>query len=129
MSQAEKNYSQMDKEALAITSGVKRFIMYAFGRPFEIHTDRKPLLGLLGESKGIQPMSSPRMQHWGLTLASYSYTLKYVPGKANAIADALTSLPVFEDNPQACQHYETIFQLNCLSSTQINNQHIRQWTN
>ncbi len=74
MSQAEKNYSQLDKEAVAIMFGVKRFYMYVFGRHFEIHTDHKPLLGLLGESKGIQQMSSPRMQRWGLTLASYSHT-------------------------------------------------------
>ncbi len=117
MSQAEKNYSQLDKEALAIMFGVKPFYMYVFGRHFEIHTDHKPLLGLLGVSKGIQQMSAPRMQRWGLTLASYSYTLKYVPGKDNAIADALSRLSVVEDNPQACQHYEAVCKLNCLSST------------
>ncbi len=32
MSQAEKTYSQLDKEALAIMFGVKRFYMYVFGR-------------------------------------------------------------------------------------------------
>ncbi len=74
MSEAEKNYSQLDKEAVAIMFGVKRFYMYVFGQHFEIHTDHKPLLGLLGESKGIQQMSSPRMQRWGLTLAIHSHT-------------------------------------------------------
>ncbi len=128
MSQADKKYSQLDNEALAIMFGVKRFCLYVFGRPFEIHTNHKPLLGLLGESKGIQPMSSPRMQRWGLTLATYSYTLKYVPGKDNAITDALSRLPVVEDNPQVCQHYEASCQLNCLRSTPINSPRIRQWT-
>ncbi|BHF62060.1 hypothetical protein SprV_0100504100 [Sparganum proliferum] len=44
MSQAETNYSQLDKEALAIMFGLHRFHLYLFGRPFEIHTDHKPLL-------------------------------------------------------------------------------------
>nr|VZI22679.1 unnamed protein product [Spirometra erinaceieuropaei] len=45
ISQAETNYSQLDKEALAIMFGLHRFHLYLFGQPFEIHTDHKPLLG------------------------------------------------------------------------------------
>ncbi|XP_058012440.1 uncharacterized protein K02A2.6-like, partial [Ahaetulla prasina] len=44
MSQAERNYSQLDREALAIVSGVKKFHEYVFGRDFEIVTDHRPLL-------------------------------------------------------------------------------------
>nr|VZI48326.1 unnamed protein product [Spirometra erinaceieuropaei] len=49
MSQTETNYSQLDKEALAIMFGLHRFHLYLFGRPFEIHTDHKPLLVNEGE--------------------------------------------------------------------------------
>ncbi len=44
------------------------------------------------------------------------------------MADALSRLPVVEDNHQICQHYEVICQLNCLRSTPINSQRILQWT-
>ncbi len=54
MSQAEKKYSQLDREALAIMFGVKCFYLYAYGWPFEIHGDHRPLLGLSREPKDIQ---------------------------------------------------------------------------
>ena len=37
----EKCYSQIDKEALAIMFGLKRFRMYLYGRDFTIWTDHK----------------------------------------------------------------------------------------
>ena len=40
---AEKNYSQIDKETLAIVFGVKHFHQYLFGRKFIIKSDHKPL--------------------------------------------------------------------------------------
>ena len=39
----EKRYSQLDKEALVIQFGVKRFHQYIFGRKFSIVSDHKPL--------------------------------------------------------------------------------------
>ena len=36
---AEKNYSQLDKEALAIIFGIKRFHQYIYGRKFQLVSD------------------------------------------------------------------------------------------
>ena len=63
---AEKNYSQIDKEALAIVFGVKHFHQYLFGRQFTIKSDHKPLQYLLGKKKGIPSMASARVQRWAL---------------------------------------------------------------
>ena len=69
---AEKNYSQIDKEELAIVFGVKHFHQYLFGRPLIIKSDHKALQYLLGGKKGIPSMASARVQRWALTLSAYN---------------------------------------------------------
>ena len=43
LSSAEKGYSELDKEALAIYFDVSKFHQYLYGCPFTIFTDHKPL--------------------------------------------------------------------------------------
>ena len=61
---AEKGYSQLEKEGLAVVFAVKRFHQYLYGHLFSVFTDHKPLMGLFGELKGISPMASARVQRW-----------------------------------------------------------------
>ncbi|XP_058023852.1 uncharacterized protein K02A2.6-like, partial [Ahaetulla prasina] len=93
MSSAERNYSQLDREALAIVSGVKKFHEYVFGRDFEIVTDHRPLLGLLAGDHAPVALS-PRLSRWTIFLAAYSYKLLHRPGKELGHADALSRCPL-----------------------------------
>ena len=47
---AERKYSHLDKEGLAIVYGVKKFHQYLFGRKFVINSDHKPLRHIFDES-------------------------------------------------------------------------------
>lgn len=47
LSPAEKNYSKLDKEALSIILGIRRFYLYLYGRNFTLITNHKPLLSIL----------------------------------------------------------------------------------
>ena len=58
LSTAEKNYSEMKKEALACVFGVKRFHSYLLGHPFTLVTDHKPLLSLLNGKKAVSALAS-----------------------------------------------------------------------
>ena len=87
---AECKYSQLDKEALAIIFGVKRFHQYLLGRPFTILSDHKPL----AENKGIPTLASARIQRWALTLSAYNYTIEYKARKSHSNADGLSRLPL-----------------------------------
>ena len=77
MSIAECNYSHLNKEALAIIFGVKKFQQYCYDLPFKIQSDHKPLMGILAEDKQIPAMTAARLQRWALILAGYDYTLVY----------------------------------------------------
>ena len=55
LASAENNYSQLDKETLAIMYAVKRFYRYIYGRKFIILTDHKSLIGLFSQNK-VMPL-------------------------------------------------------------------------
>ena len=88
LSQTERNYSQIEKEALAIIYAIKKFHQYLFGKRFILFTDHKPLLGLFSE-KGIPNMTAAQMQRWVILLSGYYYTLIYRSGAENSNADFL----------------------------------------
>lgn len=93
MSKTERRYAQLDKEALAIVKSVKKFHYHVFGRKFEIQTDHKPLIYILGPQKSIPEMTTPRLMRYAMFLSNYDYELQYVPGHQIQNADALSRLP------------------------------------
>ena len=92
LSSAERNYSQIEREGLALVTCIKKLHQYLYGRPFTLLTDHKPLLGLLEEEKPIPTLAAARVQRWALILAAYKYRLKYRSGNHNANADCLSRL-------------------------------------
>lgn len=76
----ERNFVQIDKEALAVVFAVEKCNQYLLGREFVIYTDHKPLLGLMHHSKPVPQMISPRMLCWSLMLGAYHDELCYRPG-------------------------------------------------
>ena len=93
LNKAERNYSQLEK-GLSCVFEVKYFYSYLFGHPFELVTDHKPLLGLLGENKPTSPQASARIRRWALYLSMFEYTLKFHRTTAHRNADALSRLPL-----------------------------------
>ena len=98
LSNAECNYSQIDREALSIISGVKKFSDFLLGREFIIRTDHKPLIHLFNPSKSIPQLSNARIQRWALFLSGFDFKIEHIKGANNTVADALSKLPLCRDD-------------------------------
>lgn len=88
---AEKQYSQIQKEATAIIFGVRRYHQYLYGRsdPFILRTDHKPLISIFGPHKGIPEVSANRLQRYALFLSAYNYKIEFIRSAVNS-ADFLS---------------------------------------
>ena len=99
LTQSERNYAQIEREALALVFGVKRFHQYLYGRKFTLLTDHRPLTTILGAKKGIPPIAAARLQRWALQLAAYSY-VEFKSTRDHGNADALSRLPLSDTGCQ-----------------------------
>lgn len=93
LTSAEKNYSVIDREALAIIFACKKFYQYLIGHHFTLKTDHKPLIHLFGENSGIPAMAASRIQRWASFLSAFDYSIEYAKGCENN-ADAFSRLPL-----------------------------------
>ena len=90
LSASERNYAQIEKEALALIIGIKKFHTYLYGCKFTLVTDHKPLTTLLGSKKSVPSLAAARLQRWALLLAAYSYDIEFKPTQQHGNADGLS---------------------------------------
>ncbi|XP_037821229.1 uncharacterized protein K02A2.6-like [Lucilia sericata] len=95
----EKNYSQIEKEGLALIFAVKKFHRMLLGRKFTLHTDHKPLLTIFGSKKDIPVYTANRLQRWALTLLAYDFDIKYTNTQDFGHADVLSRLISSHEKP------------------------------
>ena len=93
----EKNYSQVEKEALSIIFGVRKFHQYLSGRHFQLTNDHKPILAIFSPEKSLQVMRLQRLQRWALIMMGYDYHIVYRKSADHANADGLSRLPMGSD--------------------------------
>ncbi|KXJ30128.1 Retrovirus-related Pol polyprotein from transposon opus [Exaiptasia diaphana] len=79
MSSCEQRYAQIEKEALGVTWACERFSSYLIGKKFEVLTDHKPLVSLLG-SKDLDTLP-PRIQRFRMRMMRFHYSIKHIPEK------------------------------------------------
>ena len=120
---------KLDKEALAIIFGVKKFHQYLFGTRFTIYSDHKPLQYLLNETKPVPTMASARIQRWALTLSAYDYVISYKPGEQHANADISSHLPLPDAPTSVPTPGDTAFLMDALENSQVTAANIKMWTN
>ena len=88
-SNAESNYSTIEKEALAIVSSIQAFYYYLHGRSFILESDHAPLKYVLSHAQKGR-VQNTRLERWKLALQGVNMTIRYVPGPKNVVADSLS---------------------------------------
>ena len=88
------NYSQLEKEALALTFGIKRFDTYLYGRRFTLLTNHKPLTTILGPHNAIPTLAPARLRRWVIILSAYQYNIVFRRTEEHANADGMSRLPL-----------------------------------
>lgn len=102
---AERKYSVIDREALAILFGIKKFDQYLRGTKFTLVTDHKPLIHILGPKRNLPKIVNNRLVRWALLIGSYQYDIHYQKGENNILADCLSRLPNPETEPSPAENY------------------------
>ena len=85
LSKAERNYSTIEREALAVVAAIKEFFPYLYGKAFTLLTDHNPLTSL----RGLKDTEG-RLTRWLLFLQQFDITIKNRSGKSNANAEGMS---------------------------------------
>ncbi|GKA81978.1 putative reverse transcriptase domain-containing protein [Tanacetum coccineum] len=81
----EKNYTTHDLELGAVVFALKMRRHYLYGMKCVVFTDHKSLQHILDQKE-----LNMRQRRWLKLLSNYDCELRYHPGKANVVADALS---------------------------------------
>ena len=87
MTKTERNYSTYDRELLAIVSAIRHFRHHLLGRRFVLRTDHRPL-----QYFPVTRDLWGRRARWLAELQLYDFSIQYVEGTQNCVADALSRL-------------------------------------
>ena len=83
----ETRYAVIEREALAIVWGLQKLSRFLLGQEFILQTDHAPLRAITsGKSK------RSRLCRWALLLQQYSFSVQYLPGHQNVLADYLSRM-------------------------------------
>ena len=85
LSDAELNYSTIEKECLAVVWGIKRFHMHLYGVHFVLQTDHDPL-----QYMNSAKFTNNRLMRWAMFLQSYNMKVEAIKGSDNVGVDYLS---------------------------------------
>ena len=80
LTDTERRYSQMEREALGVTWAILHFHLYLAGSSFCVVTDHKLLLALFNNTSSKPPTC---IERWIMKLQEYDFKGIYTPGKQN----------------------------------------------
>jgi hypothetical protein len=127
LSESERNYPQLEKEALSLIYGVKKFFAYLYGRRFTLITDHKPLTTILHPHKSTPTLAAARLQRWALFLSGMDYDIEFRKTEEHCNADGLSRLPL-SVGPAKQEDPCASFQIHYMDTFPVSSQQIATHT-
>ena len=127
LNESERNYSNIEREALSVVFGCERFRKFLLGSKFTIRNDQQPLRKLFASDARVPTTCSARIQRWKLRLSQYKYDFVYSKGVNNVHSDCLSRLPLPETVNES-EPYELIFTVDSLNNMPVTCTDIQQYT-
>nr|GEU49735.1 hypothetical protein [Tanacetum cinerariifolium] len=119
----ELNYTTHDLEFRAVVFALKTWRHYLYGTKSVIYTNHKSLQHIFDLKE-----FNMRQRRWIELFSDYEYEIRYHPGKANVVADALTQSEAFEEEnvPAERLHGDNATYVSkCLTCSKVKAEHQR----
>ena len=113
LSPAQTRYTTTERELLSIVQCFKELRNILFGQQIIVHTDH--------ENFTYNNFNSDRVMRWRLYIEEFTPDLRYIKGERNAVADALSRLPLMDqDSEDAAKPQEKYYTfLDCLANEEV----------
>ena len=95
LTEMQKGYVAIELELLAVAWAMEKFHHFLYGNEFTLETDQKPLEVILLKSLN---QATPRLQRILIRTLPYHFTIRYIPGATNHVADCLSRLGFQKDS-------------------------------
>ena len=89
LTDAQKVYVAIELDSLAVGLAMEKFHYFLYASQFLLETDQKPLEAILSNSLN---QATPQLQRRLIRTFAYHFTVKYIPGSTNQLADCFHDL-------------------------------------
>ena len=89
LTEVQRGYVAIEIESLAVAWAVEKFHHFLYGSHFILEMDQKPLEAILSRSLN---QATPQLQRILIRTLPYNFTVRYILGPKNLLADCLSRL-------------------------------------
>ena len=116
LSPAERNYSVTERELLAVVWALKKFRQLILGFPVQVITDHLPVVDLFKKRAFVQ---NAKFNRWFLSVLEFNPSFRYLPGRYNTLADAMSRVAEDEVSSEIKNSYSFTVQTSDLDMSLV----------